>query len=135
MNKFNPLYVFAFFAVVALLLIARSAGLESSISEQAQKNASTQRLGKQIAALKADWKDSTVARKKIDAVLGLRSLGARVKSRERSGGTYKVVMTDLNARELDTLFSKMLNETVSVKSMKWQRNGDQNVSVTWEFEL
>lgn len=135
MSKFNPLYVFAFFAVAALLLIARSAGLESSISEQAQKNASTQRLGKQIAALKADWKDSTVARKKIDAVLGLRSLGARVKSRERSGGTYKVVMTDLNARELDTLFSKMLNETVSVKSMKWQRNGDQNVSVTWEFEL
>jgi len=135
MNKINPLYLLALFAFAALVLVVQTNALEDRISRQAQENAATQKLGKKIMALKSDWKESAASAKKIDAVLGLRELSARVTSRERKGGVYKVVLSELNAREVDTLFAKLLNETLSVKSIDLVRNGDRNVSVTWEFSL
>lgn len=135
MNKINPLYLLGLFSFAALVLIIQGGILEERIAQQAQENAATQKLGKQIAALKTDWKDSAASVKKIDAVLGLRELSTKVSSRERKRGVYKVVLSELDAREVDTLFAKVLNETVSVKSVNLVSNGDRNVSVTWEFNL
>lgn len=115
MSKINPLYVFAFFSFMAVVMMFQSGSLERKISQKAQQNAATQQLGKKIASMKNEWKDSKTALKKIDAVLNLKSLGAKVKSRERQGGSYKVVLAELNAREVDSLFAKLLNETVNVK--------------------
>lgn len=135
MNKINPLYVFGFFAFMALVMIVQSVRLEGKIAAKAQENAATQALGKRVASLKGQWKDPQEAQKKIDSVLGLKMLAPKVQTREKKGGTYKVVLQELSASEIDKMSGKLLNETVRVKSLKLSRNGDMNVTAEWEFEL
>lgn len=135
MNKINPLYIFGFFAFMALLMMYQSGRMENKISAKAQENAAAQILGKKIAALKSQWKDPEVAQKKIDAVMGLRQLKPKVETREKKGGIYHVVVNEISSSELDTMTAKILNETISVKSVKLTRNGDRNVTADWEFIL
>lgn len=135
MNKINPLYIFGFFTMAALLMVYRSSALEADIAAQAQANAAMQAEGKMLAALKAQWKDPQAAQKKIDAVLGLRQLKNKVGTREKKAGVYTVELKALSARQLNTMSGKLLNEAVSVKSLKLTRNGDKNVTAVWEFEL
>jgi len=135
MNKINPLYVLGFFVFMALLMIMQSVKLENKISEKAQANAAMQTVGKKLASLKEQWQDPKAAQKKIDAVLGMKRLASNVKTREKKGGVYSVVVAGLSAGEIDTLSAKLLNETLNVKSLKLTRNGDKNVTAAWEFEL
>lgn len=135
MNKINPLYIFGFFAFMALLMIYQGGRMENKISAKAQENAAVQVLGKKIAALKSQWKDPDVAQKKIDAVLGLSQLKRKIAKREKKGGIYSVVVNEISSSELDTMTAKILNETISVKSLKLTRNGDRNVTAEWEFML
>lgn len=135
MNKINPLYVFGFFAFMVLLMMFQSTRLEKRISSKAQANAQMQETGKKVASLQSLWKDPQAAQKKIDNVLGLRQLTPKVKTKEKKGGVYTVVVAELSAKEIDKLTAKLLNETVRVKSLKLTRNGDTNVTAEWEFEL
>ena len=135
MNKINPLYIFAFFTLMAVFMIYENHRMEQKISAKAQANAATQMLGEKVASLKSRWKDPEAARKKIDKVLGLRMLASKVTVRERKRGIYKVVVSELKAREVDTLVTKMLNETLTVKTLKIVRNADKNATVAWEFVL
>lgn len=135
MNKINPLYTLGFFVFMALLMIVQSVRLEEKIAKKAQENAATQTLGKRVASLKKQWNDPKEARKKIDSVLGLKLLAPKVKTHRKKGGTYKVVFQDLSASELDKMSTKLLNETLRVKSLKLTRNDDKNVTAVWEFAL
>ncbi len=135
MNKINPLYIFAFFTLMAVFMIYENHRMEQKISARAQANAATQMLGEKVASLKSRWKDPGSARKKIDKVLGLGMFASKVKVRERKRGVYKVVVSELKAREVDTLVTKMLNETLTVKTLKIIRNADKNATVAWEFAL
>lgn len=135
MTKINPLYLFAFFLFMALLMIYQSARLETKIVRQAETNAQTQTLGKRIASLKQQWKAPGEAQKRIDAVLGLKTVAPKVKTRQKEAGVYKVVVADLSAGELDKLCTKLLNEALPVKSLTLTRNGDKSVTAAWEFAL
>ena len=135
MNKINPLYILGFFVLMAVLMMYENHRMEQKISAKAQQNAATQLLGKKVASLKARWKDPKAAQRKIDAVLGVKPFESKVTKRQKKNGTYKVRVAELDARAVDTLVTKLLNETVSVKSMKIVRNGDKNVTVDWEFVL
>lgn len=135
MNKINPLYTLGFFVLMAVVMIYQNSAMEEKISEQAQANAETELLGKQIAALKSQWKDSGAATRKIDAVLAQRAIAPKITSRTKKGGEYHVQVSELNAKALNTLTAKLLNESVPVKSVKMVRNGDKNVTVDLEFAL
>ena len=135
MNKINPLYALGFFVFMAVLMMIQGVRLEGKIAKKAQENAATQMLGKRVASLKKEWKDPQEAQKKIDSVLGLKLLAPKVRTREKKGGIYKVVLEELSANELDKMSAKLLNETLRVKSLKLTRNGDKNVTAAWEFEL
>lgn len=135
MNKFNPLYILGFFVFMAMLMMYQSARMESRISVKAQENAATQMVGKRVAALKSQWKDAQAAQKKIDAVFGLSQIKSKVTSREKRAGVYHIVVSEISGRDVDTITSKLLNETISVKSLKFTRNGDRNVTVDMEFAL
>lgn len=135
MNKINPLYIFGFFAMAAVLMVYRSSAIEADIAAQAQTNAGMQIEGKKLAALKAQWKDPQAAQKKIDAVLGLRQLKNKVDTREKKAGVYTVELKALSAQQLNMMSGKLLNEAISVKALKLTRNGDNNVTAMWEFEL
>ena len=135
MNKINPFYILGFFVLMALLMMYENHHMEQKISAKAQANAATQILGKKVASLKSRWKNPKQAQKKIDAVLGLKQFSSKVRKRVKKSGVYKIEVAELNAREVDTLVTKLLNETVSVKSLKIVRNGDKNVTVDWEFAL
>jgi hypothetical protein len=135
MSKINPLYILGFFLFMALLMIYQNSAMEKKIALKAQENAATQMLGKKVAALKSQWKDPKAAQKRVDAVLGLRQLKSKVTKRQKKARVYYVTVSELSARELDTLSAKLLNETVIVKSLKLTRNGDRNVTAEWEFAL
>lgn len=135
MNKINPLYIFAFFGFMAILMIFEGMKLEGKIAEQAQTNIQKQALGEKLQSLRQQWNDAQAAQKKIDAVLGLKQLADRVKTREKKADIYKVVVENLDAGEIDTLTAKLLNEAITVKTLSLTRNGDKNVTAAWEFAL
>ncbi len=135
MNKIHPLYILGFFVLMVFFMVYESARTEEKISLKAQENARTQLLGKKIASLKERWKDPAKARKKIDAILAAKPFAAKVRRREKKQGLYKIRIVELDARSLDRLTGKVLNETLTLKSMKMVRNGDKNVTVDLEFVL
>lgn len=135
MNKINPLYTFAFFAIMALFMIFQSSGMDRKITEQAQQNAETELLGKQMGTLKARWKNTAEATRKIDSILTQKKIAGHVKSKVKKQNVYTVRVSELSGTQLDWLSAKILNETLPVKSITMVRNDDKNVTVDLEFAL
>ena len=135
MNKINPLYLFAFLALVALFMVYQNTHVQSKIVLTAQKSAQIERVGKHIKVLKQQWKNPKRAQKRIDTILLQHAFKPHVVKKERKKGLYKIELKGLTALQLDKLVNKLLNEPLNVKKIKMTRNGDKNVSAYMEFNL
>lgn len=135
MNKIHPLYLLGISLFLALVAAVMDMRLERSCLQRQKQNIKTEAMGKTLSDLKAAWKDAKRDRSDIDRVLNQRGIKPHVVSQTAERGVYRIEVTELGPRELDKMLGKLLNETVRIKKIDLQRNGDTNVSAVMEFAL
>jgi len=133
--KMHPLYGLGLALFLAVVAAVSDFRLERECFRLQHLNLETEATGKTLSQLKAAWKDSKRDRSDIDAVLNQRDVKAHIKSKTADRGVYRIEATELGPKELDTMLGKLLNESVSIKKLELQRNGDTNVSAVMEFTL
>ena len=132
MNKINPLYVLAFFAFMAILMIVKSTSIQENIIEVAQKNALLESDGKYVSGLKSKWKDSKKSKKRVERVLFHSAFKDNIVSKNLTRGIYKIHLENLSVRTLDSFVNKMLGESVEIRSLQIDRMSDKNASLVME---
>ncbi len=135
MNKINPLYLFLFFAFVALFMAYQSSQTELKTAYAAQKNSQLERTGKQIMSLKDQWNNPQKAQKRIDSIISQRAFAKKITKKEHKKGKYRIEFKGLGAAQLDNLTTKLLNESLIINSLKIVRNNKKELIVVMEFAL
>ncbi len=135
MNKINPLYLLGAFSFVAILMIVMSSKIQTNIIEASQQSAVLEVDGKYILGLKDKWKNTKLAKKRIDRILSHSSIKSHVDASSMSKGVYKIELSNMDVRSLDSFVNKMLNETVELKSLQIDRMSDKNASVVMECRI
>ena len=132
MNKINPLYMLAFFALVSIVMMIKTASLQDEIIRTSQDNAHLEIQGQYISILKSKWKDSKKSKQRLERILSHSSIKGNVVSKNFKKGLYKVELTNLDVRSLDSFVNKLLGETLEIKSLQINRISDKNASVVVE---
>lgn len=135
MNKINPLYALAFFIFMAILTFVMSHNQKEAIAQMAQKNALLEQEGKNIAALKSQWSDAKVSKKRIDKILLSTKYSPYVTDKGVKKRVYFMELSNLDKRHLDGFINAMLNESVSLKQLHIERISDKNATVVMECRL
>ncbi len=135
MNKINPIYILGFFVLVLIIVIFQNFSIKNKILETTQQVSSIKQNGQVIASLKKHWKNPAQSQKSIDAILNHRDFKANVVKLKKKASSYKISLHNLDAKKLDKLVGKILNEYVILKKITIDRIAENNISMKMEIEL